>query len=331
MPPPIISVIVPTFNREQLLPRALDSILHQTCTNWEIVLVDDGSTDRTSEIIRAYQEKLGDRLIAIRQINQGCSAARNRGIEAARGHFVAFLDSDDEFMPEKLERQLALFDRCPKLGLVYSDYVFIDLDGTKYDRAIAAKMPIGLTVEKEEIEPGLFVCKGSIFDTLIRGYFIATIVGMVRREVLGKSIRFSPKLSYAEEWLFFLEVARTCRTGYVDEALCVHHATRGSLARTDTVSNFVRQREVLQAVLRTFSDLPSQDRRSLRLRCAATCRQLGVEALRRNDRRAAMREFLTGLRFGDARQAWDWLTCIMGIATTPTNNHNERIATQNTP
>jgi len=120
---PTFSVIVPTYNCESLLPRALDSVADQTVDDWEIVLVNDGSTDGTADVAARYARRLQDRFIYIHQPNHGCSHARNRGIDVCRGRFVAFLDSDDEYQPTKLERQLRLFDLRPELGLVARQWV----------------------------------------------------------------------------------------------------------------------------------------------------------------------------------------------------------------
>ena len=98
-----ISVIVPAFNAARYLPEAVASIHEQTCAPLEIIVIDDGSTDETPEVVRA----LGNAVVSIRQSNLGIGAARNRGVEAARGNYLAFLDADDLFMPGKLARQLA--------------------------------------------------------------------------------------------------------------------------------------------------------------------------------------------------------------------------------
>lgn len=106
-----VSVIVPTFNRAAMVSRAIDSILAQTRPVREIIVVDDGSTDNTEQVIRKY----GVRVRYIRQENAGVSAARNRGIKAVTGEWIAFLDSDDEWFPEKIERQLAVLESYPEL------------------------------------------------------------------------------------------------------------------------------------------------------------------------------------------------------------------------
>ena len=101
---PYISVVLPVFNRAHCVGRAIDSILWQTYSDRELIVVDDGSTDGTCDRLASF----GERIQVIRQANQGPSAARNAGIRAARGKFIAFLDSDDEWLPEKLEYQVAL-------------------------------------------------------------------------------------------------------------------------------------------------------------------------------------------------------------------------------
>ena len=114
---PLVSVVIPTYNRAKWVSKAIDSVLAQTFTDFELLVVDDGSTDQSRQVISAY----GSRLHYIYQDNRGVSTARNRGILEARGEWVAFLDSDDEWVPEKLQTQMNLVDRHPQLVMVASD------------------------------------------------------------------------------------------------------------------------------------------------------------------------------------------------------------------
>lgn len=115
---PIVSVILTTFNRAELLPRVIDSVLHQTFTGFELLIVDDFSQDQTSEIIRTFND---DRIKYVRHgENRGLSAARNTGIFHAIGEYIAFLDDDDEWIPTKIEKQVRHIQRLPEsVGMVY--------------------------------------------------------------------------------------------------------------------------------------------------------------------------------------------------------------------
>jgi glycosyltransferase involved in cell wall biosynthesis len=137
MQSPHVSVIIPTFNRADLVTEAVDSILAQTWTDLEIVVIDDGSEDDTREILAPYT----DRIRYIRQENRGLAGARNRGIEESRGRYLAFLDSDDLFEPELLEAVFETFERYPDAGAVFSAETEIDFDGNRLDRVFTKKSP----------------------------------------------------------------------------------------------------------------------------------------------------------------------------------------------
>jgi glycosyltransferase involved in cell wall biosynthesis len=121
MTPPLISVIIPTFNRASFLREAVDSVLSQTCREFELIIIDDGSRDETGEILKAY----GGRLIYYYQDNQGVSAARNRGLQMAGGRFIAFLDSDDLWLPEKLAAQCDFFEQNPEVFICQTEEFWI--------------------------------------------------------------------------------------------------------------------------------------------------------------------------------------------------------------
>jgi hypothetical protein len=119
---------------------------------------------------------------------------------------------------------------------------------------------------------------------------------MVRREVLGGAIRFPVGVAYAEEWLFYLKVARACRAGFVDEPLCLHHYTPGSLSRTDSARNTRGYCAVLRAIDAAFDDLTRTQRRVVRRNVAQACRQLGYDAYRACRFREALCHFVHSFR-----------------------------------
>jgi glycosyltransferase involved in cell wall biosynthesis len=288
---PTVSVVVPTYQRVHYLGRMIDSVIAQTYADWELILVDGKSGDGTAELVAGYQERLGDRLVFIEQDNQGCCIARNTGIDAARGQFIALLDSDDEFLPTKLERQMELFTLRPELGLVYSDFSYIDLDGRSVGSVFDEKTPVAREVPFEVVAPNMQVCGPDFFDYLIRQYFIATIVGVVRREVLADDIRFLENDMYGCEWMFYLEIARRTKVGFVNEPLCLHHWVDGSLSRTSTLRNAIYHRRLLRTMKERFADASDFARRQIRNQLDLTCRQLGFEFYKRGDYSMAREHF----------------------------------------
>jgi glycosyltransferase involved in cell wall biosynthesis len=122
---PRVSVVIPTYNCDRYIVEAVESVLAQDGVECEILVIDDGSIDNTKEILQPY----GDRLQYIYQKNRGVAAARNLGIRIARGEFIAFLDADDFFLPDKLSAQVAVFDERPNLGLVHSGWQRVNSEG----------------------------------------------------------------------------------------------------------------------------------------------------------------------------------------------------------
>ncbi|MCP4592618.1 MAG: glycosyltransferase family 2 protein [bacterium] len=288
---PRVSVIIPVYNRAPLIGRAIESVIAQSAEDWELIVVDDGSTDETPSVVEDYRSRLGPRLIHLRRARGGSSAARNTGIDRARGEFIAFLDSDDEFRRNKLARQLELFEQEPGLGFVFSDYAFVDLEGVHHPSAFDGACPLARRLPVRQIAPKLLLCTGDLADYMLRGYFISTIVGMVRRSVVGESVRFLEGQWYSEEWLFYLEVAKRCRSGYVDEPLSLHHRVAGSVSHTSVPRNLLNQQRLLSLLAQRFPDCSRPARRALRSLRSTCARQLGWNAMRADLPTRALRHF----------------------------------------
>lgn len=123
---PRVSVVIPTYNRAQFIASAIESVLTQTFGDFELIVVDDGSTDRTSEIVTSISDP---RVVFVRQENAGRSTARNRALALAKGAYIAFLDSDDLYLPGKLALQIQYMDQHPEAGMIYTSACCIDADG----------------------------------------------------------------------------------------------------------------------------------------------------------------------------------------------------------
>jgi glycosyltransferase involved in cell wall biosynthesis len=128
-----VDIIVPTYNTAKYLPIALDSVVAQTFEDWRILLIDDGSTDNTADVVAPYLESLGSKLVYIKQRNGGVSAARNNGIRNAAAEFIALLDADDVWLPWRLEESLKCFTDRPEVGLAYGLISRIDSEGAVID------------------------------------------------------------------------------------------------------------------------------------------------------------------------------------------------------
>lgn len=123
---PTVSVIIPTYNRAQFVGRAIESILNQTYADLELIVVDDGSTDNTEQVVKSYKDS---RVVYVWQENKERSAARNTGIQVSRGRYIAFLDSDDWFLPHKLAVQVPVLETQPDVGIVMSGWQMVDTQG----------------------------------------------------------------------------------------------------------------------------------------------------------------------------------------------------------
>lgn len=126
---PTVDVIIPAYNAARFLPAAIESVEAQTFGDWRILLVNDGSTDNTEEIVRPYRDRLGEKLKYIQQSNAGLPAARNTAIRNSTGEFLALLDADDVWLPWRLEESVKSFDGQPKAGLSYGMIRYIDVEG----------------------------------------------------------------------------------------------------------------------------------------------------------------------------------------------------------
>jgi glycosyltransferase involved in cell wall biosynthesis len=184
----LVSVVIPCFNQARFLPHAIESILAQTYSPIEIVVVDDGSPDDTAAVAKSYPSV---RLVST--TNQGLPTARNNGFAAATGSLVVFLDADDRLLPDAVARGVAFFDDHPECGMVLGRHVRVLPDGSP----------------KEDAEQPLL--RGDGYEALLRGEVVGcTATALFRREAVEAVAGFSvdPLIAAAEDYDFYLRVAR---------------------------------------------------------------------------------------------------------------------------
>jgi glycosyltransferase involved in cell wall biosynthesis len=184
---PHVSVIIPTYNRGWILHEALESVLAQDYTDFELIVVDDGSTDRTPAVLQRY----GRHLRLLNQKNRGVSAARNRGITAARGNLITFLDSDDLWLPGKLKTQVDFFQNHPEALICQTEEIWIR-KGVRVNPAKRHRKPSGMI-----FEPSLHLC------------LVSPSAVMVRRRLFEQVGMFDESLPACEDYDLWLRVG--CR------------------------------------------------------------------------------------------------------------------------
>jgi glycosyltransferase involved in cell wall biosynthesis len=220
---PLISTVIPTYNRMDLLPRAIDSALAQTGVAQEIIVIDDGSTDGTA---RRLAERYGERVRCVSQPNGGVSRARNRGMALARGDFIALLDSDDLWLPGKLAAQLAFLASHPEYGMVLCDVQRVD----------GASRPTD-TLRRRDAIP----VDGHVLAHVLLQPALVPASVLMRREVFDTIGGFDESLRTAEDIDFHLRVAARYPIGVIDEVFVqAMRGHEGLSADAATQSDYVR-------------------------------------------------------------------------------------------
>lgn len=200
-----VSIILPTYNRAHCIKKAVESVLRQTYSQWELLVVDDGSTDDTEAIVAAYAAS-DHRVRYYRQLsNKGVSAARNEGIRQTRYDYIAFQDSDDVWHADKLEKQMRVFSENPDVGLVYCA-----IQGTRQDGT-----PVRIPDDAMERQ----ILSGNLYKLLLQGNVIDAPSVVMQRKCLEQCGGFDETLSCLEDWELFLRISKVYKIGYVDETL----------------------------------------------------------------------------------------------------------------
>lgn len=220
-----VSVIIPTYNRANLVGRAVSSVLAQCREGDEVIVVDDGSTDGTEESLAAYR----DRIVYVSVSNGGAGKARNIGVRTARNPLLAFLDSDDEWMPGKLDLQRALMQARPDVLFCFSDFSVRSKEGREYRHYLCRWhqnssgwndiLGIGVPYSSFAVLPeghaDFMVHFGSLYQSLMSAPYCAVWTSMIRKEQAGDALRFAEDLPTFEDWECFGRLARAGTAAYL--------------------------------------------------------------------------------------------------------------------
>jgi len=214
---PKVSVIMPVYNGELFVEQALDSLFAQSFQDWELIIVDDGSTDSTPQILRRLKD---ERVKVIRQDNSGEATARNTGLENAKGEYIAFLDADDSYLPNALEDLSSFLDLHPEFGVVYSNGHICD----SHNRPI---------MTLSEIRPGFYT--GNILEQLVISSSVVTVpvCTMTRRsEICEHFVQFDRNLVIGPDWDFWIQLGLYTGFGYLNTMTCCYRVHNTNITRT---------------------------------------------------------------------------------------------------
>jgi glycosyltransferase involved in cell wall biosynthesis len=290
-----VSVVIPAYNSAPYIARTLETVLQQSYRPYEIIVVDDGSTDDTPNVLKKYR----DRIIYIHQDNAGEPAARNTGIRHARGEFIAFLDADDLWLPDKLEVQMDYFEQHPEVALVYSDMKLFTETGIIHE---SVKEWLGMSLPSGYVFPQLFA------ETLFGS---GTVV--FRKTCVEQVGFFDESFLVGSDYEMWLRMARRFRFGCVDKPLLMyrHHPTMATRGLGKALQNGIPwEGKVISRILDLYPEVEKElGRSAVRKRLARPYFYLGVSRLD-NGHHAEAR----GL-FAQSLQQWPWsLRCQLRYA-----------------
>lgn len=265
-----VSVTIPTFNRAHLLGSAIDSVLRQTYRNLEIIVIDDGSTDGTDQLVARY----GDKVRYFKQPNGGLGAARNAGLDRATGDCIAFLDSDDYWFDFKVELEVALLRRLPSVSFVYTEFEILKDDGRRIPRG--SRTWLAADVSWDELYPQRMsardlhiavsgapadfdVYTGSIYRQFLDEAFVLPTTAIVRREALGR-LRFTERMAIFEDWEFFAQLARDHHAAFADVETAVNrgHNEPGRLTRCGSLAKAQSYLQMFERVWKSDRDFSAR-------------------------------------------------------------------------
>jgi len=284
--PVTVSVVIPLFNAVDLIRDTVGTVLSQTWNDWELIVIDDGSTDGSGSVLRAF----GDRVRYYAYENGGVAKARNRGIALARGRYLALLDHDDLWAPKKLEQQVAVLERRPEVGLVTTGIAHLERDGTP----------------KRDYPTGP---SSRFYQLFVKGFGPTPSTVMIRRTAIEQAGGFDERFSSAgmDDHELWPRLADVCEFALVDEPLTFH---RGKIKEAHEVGLW--HRELLNELLfERYQHLPERRRYLLEER-AAYLSDMGKWYATHGERGKGRALLAQSLRL-TVREAWNVKTAIRTV------------------
>ena len=278
---PEVSVVIPAYNSARFIGEALQSVFDQTFKDYEIIVVDDGSTDSTKQVIDRY----GNKIRYVFQQQGGQAKARNRGIRDSLGRFIAFLDADDVWLPLKLEKQVCMFHRCSELAMVFTENSIFNESGV-----CRTSLGKGEKLMKGDVAKNIFLHSGVLTSTV-----------MVRSEVFDKIGLFEEELRLAEDDNMWIRIAANSEVALINEPLVGYR-----IHPDEITSDRMRLMKSIKANIRLLRQKDERVRERIEevipLRLSFVEFGLGYEHFRNQKFGEARRAFARGIRC----HMWNW-------------------------
>lgn len=321
-----VTVVVPTYNRAHYIGEAINSILAQDIVDCEleIIIVDDGSQDNTEEVVRNY----GDRVRYIRQENQGAGVARNRGIDEARGEWIAFLDSDDRWLPYKLSLQFKVLEHFPGINIIHSNFYTFDGDRVIIPRGLDywvtsirggnainwsdaysrkyRSSEFGINISGNDFD----IYAGNIFAALLHASYGACWTMLIHRSCLKEHIRFAANFPTWEDYWFLCMLAEYNDIVFLDVATAENRGHRGQrlTTRTDFIDPLLCHREIIKRIFMSSKSPSKPDEHAILAKCVHIHTLLLREYLKKGELTAAKQARIAIDEMGGTQSGTaDWL------------------------
>lgn len=295
---PCVSIIIAVYNRRRFLAEAIESALNQSFQDCEIIIINDGSTEDIFSVVEPYLKMHSSKMRYIWQENQGAVATRNRGIKESSGKYIAYLDCDDAFLPDKLAKSVEFLEQNHDYAMVYSDMWIINAQGDYMQEWLSSK--------KQWAE-------GYIFTNLLKQCFIIPSNIVIRRSAFDQAGDFSPEVPFEHDFELWLRFARHYKIGLIKETLVKYrqHSENLSLNYREMSEDFIRIFRQYLADSRTNAE----QRIIIRKKLAECYFYMGLDDLDKGAKRKARDYFMQAFKH-DPRfnSGWRWAVTFLPLA-----------------
>lgn len=233
----LVSIITPTYNRRDFIVDAIESVIAQTYSDWELLIVDDGSTDDTKDLITPYLQD--PRISYTYQSNHGQAYARQQALKSAKGQYVAFLDSDNLWLPERLEKEIVQLDANPDIDVCYGDLITIDEQGNELSRENMKRY------------------SGDIAPLMIRQNFVSMNTTLIRKEAIERVGGFRSSVARGDDYDLYLRMSAESKFLYIKEYLAKYRVMENQIS-SNKEARFTSDFEIINHFIRNYPSAMSK-------------------------------------------------------------------------